>query len=286
MSRLAVALVVMLFLAGCSGGAKQPTHNGVIRSDPTSEEIVLPDPVITGTGHGDLEGLVTDSKAKGIKGAVVELAGTSYRATSEKNGTFLIQGIEEGTYGATATAPGYQIATGTIVVEADATARTWFELSVAPPPPPPPPHHETKTFNGTVKVTSDPITQWDYYFCTECSTYVRLDKYLASVIVEVEMETSPIIPDTPPPVNDPFDERNHTIAWSLSPPCCTGSSWSGDGPNPLWARTDAKMNGNYTLTITPSTYPGPEQDRHFIVHITTFYTDKAPIGWSYLKGDR
>jgi len=272
-----ILTTVLCGFAGCA--SKEPHYDAVISGGDTTSDIP-PAPIITGVGHGNLEGLVVDPFKHPVKNATVTLAGTDVEATTDKSGTFLIQGLEEGTYGAVASAPNLQAATGTIIIKDGITTRAWFQLT---PLPPPAPYHKTYFWNGTVFVTSDPVTRLDQLWCSGCTTSLPIGANFASLIVESNL-TNP-----PPPVKpfpDPLNLSNETTYYALYSRDMNRNVWSGWGPDTLWARTDTRLHGNYTLDIEPSSYPMPQQNAEYHGYATVFYGQRAPEGWSYLAGNR
>ncbi|MES2154556.1 MAG: carboxypeptidase-like regulatory domain-containing protein [bacterium] len=281
MNRIVLASLVILVaatLAGCSGKSA-PTHDDVIRSIPSGDEVVVPDPVISGSGRGSLLGLVTNPANVAVQGASVELGGTDIFDITAKNGTFFLQDVPEGTYGIIARADGYAPATGTVIIRADTTQHTWVQLALAPPPPP---FHKTLFYNGTITVTTDPMTGFSDFSCAGCYASLPVGKGVKTIVLEFTMNKDGIIPVQPFP--DPLDLANRSVYWRVYNGQTT--AWSGSGPNPLLERTSAVKTGNYTLNIDPTTYPFPETSKTFTIYVTIFYWTPAPTIWSYLQGDR
>lgn len=109
-----------------------------------AENVTATDDTVTGT----LEGTVTDTDTGGaIEGAEVVLEDTSYSATTDANGDYLIDDVEVGGYTATASADGYQPASEPVSIAEDATTTQDFALTATP----------TGALEGTVTDTTDPI---------------------------------------------------------------------------------------------------------------------------------
>lgn len=285
MVRVAAAvLLAFLLLSGCSTKS-EPEYDAVIDgtgADGVPVEIP-PEPILTEDGGvGSLAGLVVDTLSKPLNNATVVLVGTGLASVTSKNGTFTITDLAEGTYGAIASYKGLANATGTVIIRDGVTTRAWFQLK---PLPPPPPYHRSIFINGTVMVTTDPLTGTSYFTCSRCTTSMVFDPYMASLIVEARMELDGPIPVRPFP--DPLDLHNQTFYFSFDGYSnSVGPNWWAWGGNPLWARSDQRMGGNYRFDFTPGTYPTPETNREFEVVITAFYVDRAPEAWSHFSGSR
>jgi subtilisin len=80
--------------------------------------------------NGNIEGTVTDAETNsGIGGAIVNVDGTNYSATTNSNGNYTITGVPVGSYTVTASASGYQSSSLQVSVNENETSIVNFSLS-------------------------------------------------------------------------------------------------------------------------------------------------------------
>jgi subtilisin len=97
---------------------------GLVRADLAVKAALGTDPA----GTGNLDGTVIDVLNNAISGAVIQVDGTSYSASTDDNGKYAINGIPVGTYNVTASAQGYVSQTSSAVVTESATTTLDFVL--------------------------------------------------------------------------------------------------------------------------------------------------------------
>jgi hypothetical protein len=102
----------------------------VTAGEPTIRDLQLT-PETTAPTTGGLEGTVTSTAGVPIIGANVSLG--TMNTTTGTNGSYAFTDLEPNTYTVTASADGYQTATGSVAVEAGKTAVLALELSPDPP---------------------------------------------------------------------------------------------------------------------------------------------------------
>lgn len=78
---------------------------------------------------GTITGLVKDNHGKAIAGASIKTTTGGYTATSDANGYYTLEGVEEGSYEVSVTAKGYKAATKTVVVTGNEVTTLTFALA-------------------------------------------------------------------------------------------------------------------------------------------------------------
>jgi hypothetical protein len=110
--------------------------------------------LITPTLNGNLEGTVTDAQTGNpIQGAMIQLQGTGYMATTMVNGYYSITGIIPGVYTASCSKVGYSTVTTTVNITQNNTTINNFQLDLFNPSPP-------LNFTG-ILIDNDFLLEWD-----------------------------------------------------------------------------------------------------------------------------
>jgi hypothetical protein len=141
--------------------------------------------------------------------------------------------------------------------------------------------HESFVLNGTVFVTSDPVTGWNVLHCGECSMEVQFQEGAKSMVIEARMANGTDLPGWPSFFYAFRDYRN--CGWLLGLWCqvVPARTHGEEGGNPLrHVRGDVLGPGTHLFEVWPQSLV-PEVSKPFEAVVTVWYDAEPPSDWSY-----
>lgn len=297
---LLAALVAAVVLAGCAGGG----------GGPEAQPLGDVDDVDATATTGGIHGFVVDQKIVPIKGATVTVTPGDKSTTTDAGGSFVISGLEPGTYFVKASHPLYE--TQQQSAEVIAGERDPKDLK----------------FQLVRTISQDP-----YYVTLKYDGYIVCSVNTAGALSEECGEGAGVPCQVPPPYgchrlggqdnnNIQFDFQADAGAKSIvfetvwEPTseagnelyvpvgtnwvCDPGCSWDGvtelKGSSPLYGQIGAEQiekskigpGTNVTMFVWAGSFDDPAGaalNQPFTHFATVFYYVPPPDGWSFVRGD-
>ena len=258
---LAIGLLTLTLLAGCSGADRQGPPEG------------LPEVAPTEKGKGALGGVVVDEAIRPVAGAVVTLASLGLNVTTAEDGTFAWTALEPGTYFLAASAPRFTAVQTSADVVAGETRFVRMQLTADQSPVP---YHETYHHTGYMQAWAGigqffvEATQDNGSALCDCRLYFTPVEGLSEAVYEAFWDWT--LPD-PGGLAELYwvveqiegDAYREDYCFSPCHAVIAGSEFTSG------VQAYARLDG-------PDAWVAYQQQ--FELYMTLFYNGDAPEGWS------
>lgn len=296
-----VLLMSLAFvLAGCTDGGGEGKGAGGAGGDAP--------PVEATSTTGGIRGVVVDERITPIKGALIEITGTTKNVTTGEDGLFAVSGLEAGTYFVRASHPLYASAQQSVDVvageENPESKRILLTRTVFSEP-----YFNTLTYDGFIVCSANAVLPVvGGVLSEECgegvgvpgvgrvggqaSNNVQFDFYvdgpgIASMVVEQVWDATG---ETSRGLVTPI-----SLDWVCDPFCGGNTFASMEGESPLIANVDSAVLAKLNLTsdtrvstftwASPATTPiGVTLQQKYTIFVTNFYFVPTTSDWSFVQG--